>query len=72
VATHTTHKEEKLCKEIKSKYKTLDKKTTKSNTGTKGNTTHHSKRHTFHPRVINNIEILFFNREMGLLHKGLK
>jgi len=61
--------EEKLCKEIKSEYETLDKKLQNLTLAQKETP---QQRHTFHPRVINNTEILFSNREMGLLHKGLK
>jgi len=61
--------EEKLRKDINSKYKTLDIKL--QNLALTQKEMPHP-RHTFHPRVINNTKIPFSNREMGLLQKGLK
>jgi len=61
--------EEKLCKDINSKYKTLDKKLQNLTLAQKETP---QPQHTFHSRVINNPEIPFSNREIGLLQKGLK
>ena len=61
--------EEKLHHKIKSKYKTLNKKLQNLTLAQKEIP---QQRHTFHPKVINNTEKPFSNREMALLHKGLK
>ena len=61
--------EEKLSKETKAKYKTLDRKLAhldKTQNKTLPNT------HLFHPRVINNTDIQFSKSEMALLQKGIK
>ena len=59
--------EEKLRKDINSKYKTLDKKLQNLTLAQKE--TPHS-RHTFHPRVINNTEIPFSNGKWGCSKKA--
>ena len=61
--------EDKLRREIKIKYKSLDNKLQKL---TQAQRTTPREHHTFHPRVINNTNIPFSNKEMRLLQKGLK
>jgi len=61
--------EDKLGKETKIKYRTLDKKLSHL-TRTQTKTPHET--HTFYPRLINNTNIRFSNSETTLLQKGLK
>ena len=61
--------EEKLQKERKDKYQTLNNKL---KILTKQQETIPHKPHTFYPRVINNTDITFTNNETALLQKGLK
>jgi len=56
--------EEKICRETKTKYKTLDKKLKKLTQAMKP-----QEPHTFYPRVINNTNISFTNSEKALLQK---
>jgi hypothetical protein len=60
--------ERKLQREIRIKYKNLDKKL---NRLAQIQTTTPQQRHTFHPRVTNNTNILFSQEEMILLQKDL-
>jgi hypothetical protein len=61
--------DERLHKEMRSKYKSLDNKLHKL---TQAQKTKPQEQHTFYPRVINNTNIPFFDSEMSLLQKGLK
>ena len=61
--------EEKLRRETKTKYKTLDKKLKKL---AQTQTMTPQKPHTFYARVINNTNIPFTNSKTALLQKGLK
>ena len=61
--------EEKLRKDISSKYKTIDKKLRNLKLAQKETP---QTQHAFHPSLVNYTEILFTNSEMGLLQKGLK
>ena len=61
--------EEKLGKETKTKYRTLDIKLIHV-TQTQTKTPH--KTHTFYPRLTNNTSIRFSNGETALIQKGLK
>jgi len=61
--------EEKLGKETKTKYRTLDNKLSHL-TQTQTKTPH--KTHTFYPRLIDNTNIRFSNGDAALLQKGLK
>jgi len=61
--------EEKLRRETKTKYKTLDKKLKKL---TQTQTMTPQEPHTFYPTVINNTNIPLRNSETVLFQKGLK
>jgi hypothetical protein len=61
--------EEKLGRDTKAKYNTLNKKLDHL-VKTQNKTPHNTQ--TFHPRLINNTDIKFSKSETALLHEGLK